>query len=213
MKYLLIGLALMIAGCQALPYKDDHAFINSGDAGRSEIPILVEGKPCVDYLDQPGACVVRIKSDDDLRLRMLPLGYGGNLNLDCGDSLSQYRGVYPVVPDHGWELTIKQEDMAELRLFSCKGKVVAGDRADPQSATFLVVVEIVFHEYTEREMPTVVDGRLVMGQYSRRVYYCRGKRCYLKKKKTSLRDAESIQYAVSESYRMRYNYVRQPLQN
>lgn len=200
----------MAASCSSLPYKDDDAFLVSAQANSPEFIVYVNGRPCVDADGQSGLCAKRIKSDQDLVVRIDPQDYDYALQVKCSQQLPPIPDVN-VLKGKAYEFRITAAAASTVLAYTCRGEVFPADRKPPVSGVFKFHVNILDAKYTAREAITLSakDGKqyLVLGQYARHAWvYDRGRWAFHSKKPVVEVKGNPAQVrAYSESFAMRFN--------
>lgn len=174
-----------------------------------EFPVYISGKPCVDMDGVSGLCTKRLKSTDDLIIKIDPQQYDYTRTLACS------KGI-PVTPDVNvlknavHEIRIVAKDIT-LSSFTCIGEIFPLDRTAPISAKFKITITVYDAQYTAREGIYLTKDKskniLVLGQYARSAWvfdqdkwkrYAQSTAIEVKGDLTKVR-------AYSESYAMRFN--------
>lgn len=198
---LILLLTLLLSGCNSLKYESDIGFLNSAQANSMEYYAKINGTPCRDMDGIVGLCTKRLASNQELKIEMDARDYAYRFNLQCTSTL----GVdfsQDVLAGKAFSFAISPEKFRDVRSFTCIGEVFPQDRDQEVSANWSVRVVVYDSQYQPREIVYVYENHLIFGKHARYIT-ADGKRY---SKKTSLKGADQIRFAYSESERMRFNY-------
>jgi hypothetical protein len=206
MTYICILFAILLVGCNSLPYKSDAGFLNSAQANSNEALVMVNGSVCKDMDGRPGACLKQVSSEEDIVILLHARPYSYKLDVRCSTPL----GIsFPVsVPkDDSFDFTISKEVMEPFLSFTCKGEIFPDDRDQQISMSWHLRIVIYDAKYRKREVmyKTERSGKkyLVLGSHAKYAYVCDDKGCKDYKKKTIVRiHGEPVAWSESEVMRL-----------
>lgn len=204
--------AFLVSACNTLPYRDDIGFLVSAQANSHEFPVRVNGSVCRDMKNLPGACTIRVRSDEPIVFRFDPMPYAYQFNARCTTGVDVPPGA-SVPPDQVYTWTIQPDAFRDFRSIACVGEILPQDRPAPVSASWRVTILVVDAAYEKREGAYITEDNgkkyLVLGQYARMAWVFDLGRWvrYSQKTIVELKGKPEDVRAYSESYAMRYNYL------
>ena len=162
-------LLIFSCSCVSIAYLDDLGFTPSAVANSPEFPVYVNNKLCKDVDGIPGACTKRIKSNENITIKIDPLQYGYTFQLQCsketGIDISQDVGS-----DKNFSYVINYPSFSSLRMFTCIGAIYPTDRSFPVSSKFEIRFVVVNRDYVSREEMRLYDYKgksyLVLGSHA-----------------------------------------------
>jgi len=201
---------LFFFSCGHQKYVHDKAFISPTDTGSSEYHALINNALCKDMDGKVGACFKRVKSNEDLEIKIMAQQYEYRFVLTCSSELD-FNTSIDVLKMKELRLTVPYTKYKNLKSFTCRGKIYPKDREEAIAMRFTFRVEIISATYTPREAMVIVakDDKniLILGQHAlhSRVYDCEEWHYYYKEPFIEVHDLKKLR-AISESFLGRMNY-------
>lgn len=160
---------MTVASCGGIPYNDDVGAQASAQANSHEVPVRVQGEVCRDLKKKPGACMVQIKSDEAVRVRIDPMDYSYRLLITCTTGMDVPASV-SVAANQVYTLTIEPKVFQDFRTFSCIGEISPDDRPQQLSGKWRMSAIVVDASYQK------MDGMYV-GNQDNKNYLVNGENC------------------------------------
>lgn len=160
---------LMLGCAKTCGYITDFGYLNSAKANMDEFPVKINDTMCMDSAKRMGACLLRVKDNQDTEIRIIPRPYSYTLKIYCSPDLGYQPLNLQVEPNRDYVTIISKELYENItgdRSFICRGAIFP-DSGSEIAISFRFNMVLVKAKYQEVEQAYKEEEIIVLGKHAK----------------------------------------------